>query len=340
MDHTDSRFAPSPEPASDDVASPSEFQPPVPATDSLAFEPAPLRLRRDGLTPAKQREFVEALADCGLVREAAARIGISEQAISRVRRRSDAADFDRACEAAQLFGARRLRSIAWERAVEGTIKHHYYRGELVGQERVYDNRLLIYLLGKTGHLLEPSEAAKAVRDNWQPCMEALERGTPPEPVGRASEPPEPEDEEDDGENPQVWREDGVWWTIFPPPEGFDGDEEGKLGDQYYQRTLTEEEEAAMEAREQARDEAELARCCAVRDRYFGLPPRGSQGYFPRLGSPNNETSDPRRHPGEGRDPGETRGATDLPSAKPVITPPTSKPPSPGILADEPPGAST
>jgi hypothetical protein len=309
MERTDSRLARSPEPASDDVASPFNFPPPE-SGDRLAFEPVPLRHRRDGLTPEKQREFVEALADTGLVREAAARIGISEQAIARVRRRSDARDFDRACEAAQMFGARRLRSVAWERAIEGSLKGHYYHGELVSQERVYDNRLLIYLLGKTEHLLEPSAESRAVCEHWEPCMDALEQGVPaPQLV-----PPDP-DEVDrqivEEEDPQVWQQDGRWWTFFPPPEGFDGEEEGDPGDGDYQRTLTADEEAAVTARDRSADEAELARCCAVRDRYFGLRERGCASTFFPQGSRNNETSEPfaarqaappLRHSGEGRNP--------------------------------------
>jgi len=37
------------------------------------FEPVPLRHRHDGLTPERQREYVEALADCGVARRAAER---------------------------------------------------------------------------------------------------------------------------------------------------------------------------------------------------------------------------------------------------------------------------
>jgi hypothetical protein len=290
MDRTDSRLAHSPGPASDDAAPPFDTQP-GPAADRLAFEPVPLRHRHDGLTPRKQREFVEALADCGVVREAASRIGISEQAISRVRRRADALDFDRACEAAHMFGARRLRSIAFERAIEGTLKGHYYHGELVAQERVYDNRLLNYLLGKTEHLLEPTDSDHAVCDNWEPCMDALEQGRPV--AGLI--PPDPEEEDrriEEAEDPPVWSEDGTWWTFFPPPEDFDGDEHGEVGDEDYQRTLTAEEEDAMKSRRRAEDEAELARCCAVRDRYFALPPRGHSGFIASMESRNNETSEP------------------------------------------------
>src|SRR5687768_16296915 len=97
MDETDSRLTASPETASDDAASPINSPAPE-RRDLLDFEPVPMRYRTDGLTPDTQRAYVEALADCGIAREAAARIGVSEQSINRVRRRADARDFDRACE--------------------------------------------------------------------------------------------------------------------------------------------------------------------------------------------------------------------------------------------------
>lgn len=44
------------------------------------------------------------------------------------------------------------------------------------------------------------------------------------------------------------REAGEWFTRFPPPDGFDGDEYGEWGDTDYQRTLTPEEETTAVAR--------------------------------------------------------------------------------------------
>ena len=107
MENSESRMAPSPEAASDDFALPSNQHPEAaePAgqaspggsaaegggagepPDRLDFDPVPLRHRADGFTPERQRAYVEALADCGVAREAAARVGLSEQAINRVRRR-------------------------------------------------------------------------------------------------------------------------------------------------------------------------------------------------------------------------------------------------------------
>ena len=284
MDRTDSRSAPPPGTASDDAASPFNAQRPD-RQDLLAFEPVPLRYRTDGLTPERQRAYVEALADTGVVREAAARIGVSEQAIARVRRRSDAVDFDRACEAAHMFGARRLRSIAFERAIEGTLKGRYYHGELVGEERVHDNRLLIYLLGKTAHLIEPPRESRAICENWEEHMEALEQGLPPPAISPPAAPAPASPEFTGVELSED--EDGIWWTGFPPPEDFDGEEFGDYGDHDYKRTLSPREQAVLDADLEQELEEKRAAEADRRDRYFGFA--GSEFSFPMEAEPT-ETS--------------------------------------------------
>ncbi|HEX8226103.1 MAG TPA: hypothetical protein VF605_20035 [Allosphingosinicella sp.] len=266
MEKPESRIAPSPGAASDDSASPSNLQRREPA-DRLAFEPVPLRYREDGFTPEKQRAYVEALADCGIAREAAARVGLTEQAINRARRRSDARSFDDACEAAHLFGARRIRSTVWERAIEGTVKGRYYHGELIAEERVHDNRLLTYLYGKVEHLLARDEKkSRDICDNWEAHMEALDQGLPA--PGREPEAPSAEcAEEEEFTGVEVWETEGIWWTGFPPPADFDGIEEGRYGDLSYRRSLSDLEQAEIDAEA----EEELAEACARRDRFFGFP---------------------------------------------------------------------
>jgi DNA-binding transcriptional regulator YdaS (Cro superfamily) len=308
------QFDPSiaPEAATDEPASPptpqgdSHFSPPTgesrhPPSEKVTvpipdFDPIPLRYRHDGLTPAKQREYVEALADTGVAREAAARIGVSEQAVSRARRRADARSFNLACEAAVRFAARRVRSIAFERAIEGTIRRHYYHGELKSEERVYDNRLLVYLLGKLDRQLEPPPESEAVADAWEPWMEAIEQGLPtppepePEPESEAFAPPESRDP-DDPQRPfdgsEVWESPDGWWTHFPPPADFDGIEEGEPGAYGYKRTLSEAERAVIAA-EEAED---LAADIARRDLYFGFEGGSAEGeIFSSRGPETYETS--------------------------------------------------
>jgi hypothetical protein len=228
------------------------------ARDGLAFEPVALQYRCDGWTPDKQRDFIEELADCGVVREAAGRVGMTEQSANRLRRRADAASFNLAWTAALRIGADRLRSIAYERAVEGTVKRHFYKGQVVGEDRVYDNRLLIYLLGKSEPVVDPV-AARDVARNWDRWMEAIGDGLDRPMPALAS-----------GDEAPVWQtEDGEWWTSFPPPPGFEGrqfepEEEDEDDGDGYRRECTPAEIEAIQA-VQARDEAEKAR---RRDLYF------------------------------------------------------------------------
>jgi hypothetical protein len=178
----------------------------------LEFVPVSLAQRSDGWTPKRQRAFIKALAETGIVREAAARVQMTERSAYRLRQRPDAASFCRAWSAAMNMGAERLRSLAYDRAVNGTLRRRYYHGKLVGEERVYDNRLLAYLVGKTA----------------------------------MSEPKNPEPASD--RNAPFWRgDDGQWHTNFPPPTGFRGIQRGSFGDADYSRHLSEEEQASVEA---------------------------------------------------------------------------------------------
>jgi hypothetical protein len=248
-------------------------EPASPHHDMLHFDPVPLRYREDGLTPDKQREYVEALADCGIARHAAARVGVSEQAVNRVRRRPDARAFDRACAAAFRIGSRRLVSVAFERAIEGTIKRHTYHGEIVSEERVFDNRLLMSLVGKLPDLFEPG--ADDVEREWQPWMRAVEQGlAEPQPE------PDPEtgadEEEDEWTGEEIWQDRrGGWWTSFPPPDGFTGIRRGTFGEEGYKRRLTPAEQEVVDGWPEEENEDEeataLAAEAARRDRFFGFP---------------------------------------------------------------------
>jgi hypothetical protein len=224
------------------------------------FDPVPVREQRNGWTPQRQREFVEALADTGIVRAAASRVGMTEQSVNWLRRRADARAFDRACDAAMRIGARRILSIAHERAIEGTVRRHYFHGELKAEERVYDNRLLIALLARLPDLREPAPEVEAVEHSWEPWMDALERGLS-EPAPEADPAPgEAEPAAASASPAEVWEDEGAWLTNCPPPPGFDLFQEGEPGHPHYQRLLTPEEEAYWE---------ETGRAEALEDSCFG-----------------------------------------------------------------------
>ncbi|WP_188054111.1 hypothetical protein [Sphingosinithalassobacter sp. CS137] len=104
------------------------------------------RVRRDGWTAERQRLFLETLAETGCVSDAAAAVGLTPRSAYRLRARADADAFHRAWDAALVIASQRLTTIAFERAVNGTLRQVWHRGECVGEERVPSDRLLIFLL--------------------------------------------------------------------------------------------------------------------------------------------------------------------------------------------------
>jgi hypothetical protein len=111
------------------------------------FEPVPRQCaRRDGWTPDRQRRFIAALADLGSVRSAAHAVNMAPEGAYQLRRHADAGEFCAAWEAALARGVQRLEDVAMERALNGVEVPVYHFGAVVGVRRVYNDRLLMFLL--------------------------------------------------------------------------------------------------------------------------------------------------------------------------------------------------
>ena len=128
--------------------------------DEYCWVPVRRRPRYDGWTDEKQRRFIEALADTGLVGHAAKAVGMSRESARQLRRSPHGAAFDRAWDAARHHAGRGLEDIAFERAIEG-VEHHVYNenGDIVCTKRVVSDRLLTFLLGN----LMPERYSKEAR---------------------------------------------------------------------------------------------------------------------------------------------------------------------------------
>jgi hypothetical protein len=114
----------------------------------LAFEPVPsARNRHDGWTPDRQRRFIAALAEIGMVAAAARAAGMSRKsAYALLRRAGPESGFARAWRAAQGEGEALADAVAIARAIHGTEEPVFYRGIQRGVRRVYNDRLLIAAL--------------------------------------------------------------------------------------------------------------------------------------------------------------------------------------------------
>lgn len=149
---------------------------PEPVAPSLATG----RVRADGWTVERQRGFLEALADCGSVRAACARVGMSAQSAYALRRRSDARAFRQAWDAARAMAAHVLEEAAWDRAIHGTVRQHFYHGELVGETRVYSDRLLLALIDRNRAAQDMAETEPEVVEqviaDWDGALDRLGTG--------------------------------------------------------------------------------------------------------------------------------------------------------------------
>lgn len=160
------------------MAKPEKRAPRLPP--SISFQPVAVRARHDGWTPAKQRAFVEHLADTGCVTDAAALVGMSTQSAYALRRRDPCSVFAHAWDCAVQLGDKKLHDLAIERVTKGTVTPIFYRGEQVGERVVHDNRLLTFLLAQKERFTRVARPADEIIQLW-PYMLAMidDVGAPP-----------------------------------------------------------------------------------------------------------------------------------------------------------------
>jgi hypothetical protein len=271
---------------------PDIVEPLVPTDPDNSFTQT-RRLRHDGWTPEKKRLFLERFAETGIIVEACEAVGMSARSAYNLHGRDPlfAAGWDAACVKAR----RPLADDIMSRSRNGVIERIYKDGVVVAERHRYDNRLTMAALTRLDARIDRAEKMGSPHlklvANWEEYLDALgedrrdEAGAllaPPEPPPpahlaalredagyRELHELHPADEAETDEDPHdVWEARGEWWTDYPPPAGFDGDEEGEYGNQGYRRTLTASEQAVIDARE-ARERAEaLALAEAQRDAFF------------------------------------------------------------------------
>jgi hypothetical protein len=139
--------------------------------DALPGEPADAP---HGLfTRARQVEFLHALADCGAVRNASARVGVSYRTVYRERRANAA--FRRAWDAALLSARALSEDVLACRALDGVEEVVWFRGEEVGRRVRYDSRLLLAHLARLDKLTEDART-RAFADDYEGALERYAAG--------------------------------------------------------------------------------------------------------------------------------------------------------------------
>lgn len=111
------------------------------------FTPVPRQCERhDGWTPARQRAFIEALADTGSVAAACKAVNMSTVGAYHLRRQPGAESFRAAWSAALDLGIQRIEDVAMDRALNGVDEPLYSYGQLIGTRKRYNDRLLMFML--------------------------------------------------------------------------------------------------------------------------------------------------------------------------------------------------
>ena len=113
----------------------------------LAFAPyLHPRPRRNSITPARQRAFISTLAATGIVTQAARSIGVSLEALYKLRRLAGAEGFAAAWEAALDHGVARLEDCALALALEGEEVPIVSGGAILGWHKRRNVSLIQFLL--------------------------------------------------------------------------------------------------------------------------------------------------------------------------------------------------
>lgn len=138
----------------------------------------PIALHHTHFSPAKQAQFLEALALWGNARAACRAASVAPQTAYRHRRGSR--DFAIAWQAAQLVARPRVEDVLGDRALNGIEETIYYHGEEIGRRRRYDSRLLLAHLGRLDKVEECDDVAGVAHD-FDGALERLRRGEPVDP---------------------------------------------------------------------------------------------------------------------------------------------------------------
>lgn len=251
--------------------------------------------RHDGWTGQRMAMFCALLAETGIVTDACTAVGMSTTSAYGARRRNPL--FAAAWEESLRLARDRLADALLERSLNGCLEKYYKDGELVGEKRLIDNRLGMQVLRRLDKRAQQlgitasvrAERAPAKDPDWDLMLSALRSGeegmiaealaetarldgeghTVGE-VGEVCVARIPDGEVDADEPPErCWRdEDGCWWTDFPPPPNFSGEEEGKWGNEAYKRECTRDEAEALNTALDAEIADDRAEDETLRDAWF------------------------------------------------------------------------
>lgn len=155
-------------------------QSPESEEDILPPADPPARARRPAhkdWNREKMAAFLRELAASQSVSQAARSVGMSRQSAYRLRNRLVGTPFDLGWEVALEAGMGQLAHAVLDRAVNGVEMPHYYKGELVGTHRHFDERLAIWVLNNPWKVGRMQIAREFSAEGWDRLLERIESGS-------------------------------------------------------------------------------------------------------------------------------------------------------------------
>lgn len=244
-------------------------------------ETSQIACRRDGWTPFARKAFLSALAESGRVNFACQCAGLSKQSAFGLRNRDPvfAAGWDAACHMARSVLANELMELA----IGGVTDTLMRNGEVLVERRRHDPRLSMAVLNRLDQRCDEAcrrgpRYLRAARhwDEWlsmigdgndKGAAAVLATGSLPNAAdGQLGQlPPADRASTLTVSSGTLWEDDdGDWWTDYPPPPGFDGEEEGRWNAFGYKRRCSDEENELLIAVTAAENSESLAEAEAQR----------------------------------------------------------------------------
>jgi hypothetical protein len=203
-------------------------------TGAAPSQPMP-KERHNGWNRHKMALFLEVLTETACVSTAAKSVGMSRQSAYRLRARLIGQPFDLGWEAAFELGLQQLAHRALDRALNGTAVPIFYKGEQVGERRVFNERATLNLLLHADRIGRNPVSRDYSSRHWDALIRRVEHG------------------------PIIWTEEEQAGVDPDHPANsdydYDGDEDGD-DDEYLDEGMEEPDEYAdwerqLEARKRA-----------------------------------------------------------------------------------------
>ena len=145
------------------------------APNLLTAETLPAHPPQTRFTRTRQIEFLRALAECGNVRLACRRTGITPPTAYRMRRTSK--ELRMGWDAALVHARYLVEDVLADRALNGVEETVFYHGEEVATRRRFDTRLLLAHLARLDALQSDGEVCE-IADDFEAALSRYARRDP------------------------------------------------------------------------------------------------------------------------------------------------------------------